>query len=433
MKKKILFSFLALAVAIAVIPMFAAFEAHVINVTAKIENALSVPLESLDFGTVFPQEELDKTFDVSLSESFQAEDRVDDIEYIIRQKPKCWNEDEADPQFGRVTEDAQDNYVCVDDGYVMLPLLCPYLSKHEITEDGQDTENDEGIKAFHGPIVGWTSQHTLLHQVAGKLIKSLGDLTDTWNIDLKAPCFGSHCAQDWADFVLGINDEATPEDYIQPVENEHKLFGCDLWLEVTGVSLPNGLVCGGPADVMSVLDRSLSIDAGELATMKTAAKAFVAALNPNGGPHMGQSSFAPSATLDLHLTNASSTIIAAIDALSTAGGSSTNLEDGILVATAELDDAHVHERPAVPDYMVIITDGAANDCNDPGCVPEDAAEAAADAAKAASIEIYVVGVGVSTSTATFLETKIASGSDHYFDAADFDQLEQILEDLVSCP
>src|SRR3989338_2228720 len=68
---------------------FSAFEAHVINVTARIENALSVPTEPIDFGTVFPQEELDATFPVVLSQSFLDEDRVDDVEYIIRQKPKC--------------------------------------------------------------------------------------------------------------------------------------------------------------------------------------------------------------------------------------------------------------------------------------------------------------------------------------------------------
>jgi hypothetical protein len=49
---------------------FSAFEAHVINVTAKIENALEVPVDEIDFGTVFAQERLDKVFTVSLSDAF---------------------------------------------------------------------------------------------------------------------------------------------------------------------------------------------------------------------------------------------------------------------------------------------------------------------------------------------------------------------------
>ena len=41
--KKILLSLGALAAVMIALPMFSAFEAHVINVTATIENALSVP------------------------------------------------------------------------------------------------------------------------------------------------------------------------------------------------------------------------------------------------------------------------------------------------------------------------------------------------------------------------------------------------------
>ena len=89
MTKKIILSFVAIAaVAVGVVGM-SAFEAHVINVTAKIENALSVPIDEIDFGTVFPQEQLDFPVEIALSDSFMAEDRVDDVKYMIRQKPKC--------------------------------------------------------------------------------------------------------------------------------------------------------------------------------------------------------------------------------------------------------------------------------------------------------------------------------------------------------
>jgi len=50
------------------------------------------------------------------------------------------------------------------------------------------------------------------------------------------PCFGGYCAQDWADFVHEFNSEANPDDYTQPIANEHKTFGCDLWVEVSGIS-----------------------------------------------------------------------------------------------------------------------------------------------------------------------------------------------------
>src|SRR3989344_8662517 len=110
MKKKIALGLVALVAVAGGVAGMSAFEAHVINVTAKIENALRVNTDPIDFGTVFPQEQLDKFFDVTLSASFIEEDRVDDVEYMIRQKPKCgWTTNDGeegpfgDTQTGEVT------------------------------------------------------------------------------------------------------------------------------------------------------------------------------------------------------------------------------------------------------------------------------------------------------------------------------------------
>lgn len=427
------------------LPLIAAFEAHVVNVTARIENALSVPLEHIGFGTVFPQEHLKKGLLVALSQSFIEEDRVDDVDYVIRQKPKCGITsqngevlDESATATGHVGLGPDDRIVIdcgepprpLSDGeqWGVLPSLCEYISK-EPDLDPQPG-NDGSLASFHEPFT-FIGRRLVWNDTLGHLAKSAQDIVDNWTIDLAVPCFGGHCGQDWADFVHGINATADPNQYIQPLENEHKVFGCDLWIEVGGISLP-GIGCNEELDLMLVLDRSLSIDATELATLKTAAHAFVDALAPDGGPHIGQASFAPSATLDLHLTGNETDIDNAIDALSTAGGTATNLEAGILTASGELDDLDPHERPGVPDFMVIITDGAPNTCNSGGCDPEDAAAAAADAAKLAGTEIFVVGVGTSTSTATFLRDEIASGADHYFDASNFDDLQAILEGIAQC-
>lgn len=237
-------------------PMFAAWEAHVVNVTATIENALTVPIETegLQFGTVFPQEKLDKTFDISLSNSFSQQSRVNEVIYTIRQKPKCVRNDNvtADlPQFGRVTESATTtgNFICEDAAnYHMLPLLCPFLSKHELSTDGNNNENDNplnqgqnGIGAFHGLPGPWTLQTTLSTAVFGQLDKSVGDNSDTWNIDLKVPCFKGMCAQDWPDFVRreSQNQNINVDAYKLDPGDEHKLFGCDLWVEVTDVDGAN--------------------------------------------------------------------------------------------------------------------------------------------------------------------------------------------------
>ncbi|MEK7519735.1 MAG: vWA domain-containing protein [Patescibacteria group bacterium] len=430
--KKVLLSLGAVAMVLVALPMFSAFEAHVINVTAKIENALSVPVSEIDFGTVFPQEKLDKQFDVSLSQSFKDEDRVDDVEYYIRQKPKCWDGNETTPTFGRVTEDAQGNFVCVDEGFTMLPILCPYLSKHELTTDGTQQENDTGINAFHGLPGSWTLATTLATQVTGRLAKSVQDFTDTWNVDLRVPCFGGHCAQDWDDFVQNSNPadlEIDPSAYIQPQENEHKLFGCDLWVEVYRISLAGGppIGCEDELDLMLVLDRSGSIGDTNMGVLQTAAKAFVDALGlGTPGPHAGMVSFASGASLDVHLTDDAVAVKAAIDLLVSSG--LTALGDGINTAKTELDnpgDGHDRLDAGSPDYMVIITDGAPN-------TGADSATAAA-AAKAAGITIYVVGVGTTGGTETFLRDTIATSPAHYFSIANYDDLQALLSGLVNCP
>ena len=437
MRKKIFLGFCALSTAVALVPLFAAFEAHVINVTATIENALNVPLNELTFGTVFPQEKLDQSFDVSLSQSFQGEGRVDDVTYVIRQKPKCGVlEPGTDPvaysAFLQVTDASDGTFVCPE-GSVELPLLCPYLSKHEITTDGQVLQNDPkpDLGPFHGPISDWTLQHSLVFQVAGKLIKSAGDLSDTWNIDLKVPCFTGNCAQDWEKFVHdnGEDGDETPADaYIQPKDREHQLFGCDLWLEVTGISLP-GLGCNEQLDLMLVLDRSGSIDSGELTTLKNAANAFITALAPStAGVHTGQSSFSTAGTLDLHLTDDATAAHAAVNALVSSGR--TNLYQGISLAKGELDDLHVpHERPGVKDVMIIITDGNPNEPTSEA-IARALAKSEADVARVAGIEIFVVGIGGDVDAA-YLQT-IADDPAHYFAAANFSDLQTILEGLTQC-
>ncbi|MEK7630859.1 MAG: vWA domain-containing protein [Patescibacteria group bacterium] len=465
MKRKILSGAVALAVGVAILPLFAAFEAHVINVTAKIENALNVPLGYLDFGTVFPQEHLDKSLDINLSQSFLDENRVDDVSYIIRQKPKCAITTLGGTSFDATLDQDGKNHLYTGTGHVVvgdnpatdavetswvncgpaprelaqgetwgaLPMLCPYISKHPDGKDDQDATNTVGalndghMDSFHKP---WSiiENGIVWNDTKGHLAKSQKDTKDLWTIDLAVPCFGGYCAQDWEEFVHGINPDANPAAYTQPIANEHKIFGCDLWVEVTGISLP-GLGCNKKIDLMLVVDRSGSIGSTNMAAVRTALKAFVDALVlALDGPHAGQSSFASLGTLDQVLTDDEVLVKAAIDTLVSSG--STNMTAGINEAKLELES--IRDRADAPDFMVIVTDGIPNVCADGSCSAGEAdaeALAAATAAKAAGIEIYVVGVG-SGVDADYLKT-IASGEDHYF-AGDFGTLNTTLADIVNC-
>src|SRR3989338_5643579 len=219
--KKILMGLAATGTAIAMVPLFAAFEAHVINVTARIENALQVSTKAIEFGTVFPQEELDQQFEVELSDSFLSEDRVDDVRYFIRQKPKCGvttNNGEVligPTATGHVIVDPQDpNGYHVDCGpdprprdstgqpqppgsnWGVLPSLCPYLSKHPIPDSPIDPPNDGSLDAFHQPFTIDQNGNIVWNDVRGYLAKSARDILDILNIYLKVPCFCGYCAQD---------------------------------------------------------------------------------------------------------------------------------------------------------------------------------------------------------------------------------------------
>lgn len=190
-----------------------------------------------------------------------------------------------------------------------------------------------------------------------------------------------------------------------------------------------GFGCTEKADVMLVIDRSGSIDNTELATMKTAANAFIDALAPSAaGVHIGLVSFSSSATLNHHLSDDGTSVKTAMDALLLVGGT-TNLADGISTADAELTG--VNDRGDAPNIMVVITDGVPNVGSPDG---ETAGTNAANTAKGNGAEIFVVGVGTTGSTATYLENNIASTDppEHYFDAANFTSLSTILAGIAAC-
>ncbi len=193
---------------------------------------------------------------------------------------------------------------------------------------------------------------------------------------------------------------------------------------------PTPQACIDDADVMLVLDRSGSINSTELASLKTAASDFVTSLNPSlAGAHIGQASFATTASLDSHLTDNAATVLAAINGLS--NGGFTNLYSGLLTAETELanpGDGHDRSDLTSPDYYVVITDGNPN-----RPLPADGADDLA-ASKASDIiagdgTIYVVGVGADVD-ATYLQNEIASEPGNYFSAENYEDLSSILQGIV---
>ncbi|TSC69983.1 MAG: hypothetical protein G01um101470_913, partial [Parcubacteria group bacterium Gr01-1014_70] len=100
-----------------------------------------------------------------------------------------------------------------------------------------EPDNDGSTPSFHEP---WhfEGRELVWLDTPGRLAKSDNDYDDLWTIDLAVPCFGGFCAQDWEDFVHTVSGSSTLDAslYTQPIQNEHKIFGCDLWVEVSEVS-----------------------------------------------------------------------------------------------------------------------------------------------------------------------------------------------------
>ena len=227
--KKVLLSFAAVALVVASVPLFAAFEAHVINVTAHIENALNTHGGPIDFGTVFPQEYLERNFTVFLSDSFMSQERVHDVSYVIKQKPKClcdrWIDLKIDgptpPPICPEGQYAPVHYATHEcpEGYTEMLSLCPYLSKLPVN----DEPGDVGIPSYFVPDPsGGSCQEVTDPEHAMGLLSLFNDNIDEWTVDLKVPPVDGYVGQDWP---LGC-----------PTLSADSLdYGCDLWIEVTDI------------------------------------------------------------------------------------------------------------------------------------------------------------------------------------------------------
>ena len=316
MAKKILIGLAGMLVVVAGVAALSAYEAHVINVTAHIENALSVPTEPIVFGTVFPQEMVTEDFTMGLSASFLAQNRVDTVEYKIVQKPKCIcdSTEYTNKELCPVGKYAPVDYatdVCPTK-YHQMESLCPFLSK---TDADPDDNNDTSHPSYYiedaagdhclqptridrtqegfgdGGWAGWSCPAGMIaisggidsstnpvggHGVAapgapavdtynypvyphytfpagetgyvvhdlvdglgntikfhvdclpivpdasGKLVKG-ADISDSWTVDLKVPPVAGYVGQDWP-----AGCPTVPTNDVD--------YGCDLWIEVTGIS-----------------------------------------------------------------------------------------------------------------------------------------------------------------------------------------------------
>jgi hypothetical protein len=131
--KKAILIVAALMLVISGVAAVSAYEAHVVNVKAKVENALEVVIPGateLDFGTVFPEEWLTKHFTVQFSSSWGEQTRVNAVDFQVWAECKLeddmGNEDPADDVYYPWLGEALYVKLNGDEGYVgPAPAACP--------------------------------------------------------------------------------------------------------------------------------------------------------------------------------------------------------------------------------------------------------------------------------------------------------------------
>lgn len=171
--------------------------------------------------------------------------------------------------------------------------------------------------------------------------------------------------------------------------------------------------CG--LDLVLILDSSGSIDNTELTTMKNAFKGFVDILLPATPTEIAVVDFDSNARLETDFTDDIYLIEYAIDSPTSGGG--TNWEAALYMAGSLYDN-----RPDKEDLFILASDGVPNPDSLPGAISE------ANYIKSLGIRIITIGIGDGID----MDNMIAiSSADAYYEAADFDVLEDTLSEIAT--
>ena len=187
------------------------------------------------------------------------------------------------------------------------------------------------------------------------------------------------------------------------------------------------------ADLVLVFDNSISVSDIELADLKIAANTIVDRFKLDktaGRIRIGATRFAGSSAplvnmTDVDLHSVDEPLHDGINSLSWFGGLflgfGTNILDAINGGAAQFSTG-LGDRPAVPNLMIIITDGNDNDGN----TLQDLAGASA----ASGVEIFAVGVGSDVSISTLDAIATDPDSDHVFFTDDYADLLSLVDTIV---
>lgn len=225
--KKAILVVAALLMVVSGIAAVSAYEAHLINVTAHVENALTVDTTAIDFGTVFPEEWLIEERDIALSDSAnltlgEGAGALTSVSYEIWAEYKFDDEDPVDmlPDYDPLI-DGKDYYKWLGDWLWV----------------GIDATTPSGSSMAGWTQVGAAPDPATAMAVATGLTGTLTDDTpQTLGVMLLAPCFHGYYNED-----TDVKPDwwPTPDTAAWPLLDQGLHAGCDLGIDlkiqVTGI------------------------------------------------------------------------------------------------------------------------------------------------------------------------------------------------------
>jgi hypothetical protein len=227
--KKVLLLVSALLIVFSGVAAVSAYEGHLVNIKAHVENAIGVETYELDLGTYFPQERVQNTLAIGLSESFLAQDRVSTVDYKL-----CW---ELKPIPAELSAN-----VCDPDGDGYYSPLNPYLTvEMDDANDDIDAAMVPQVPADNTTAVCFGTGRMWRSDVAGQ-----GDDCDVIHLIFNAPVFEGYYNEitdvppaNWVFAMVPEEDYCLEEETICDgsvnVTVPHADLGIDLKIQVTSI------------------------------------------------------------------------------------------------------------------------------------------------------------------------------------------------------
>ena len=351
--------------------LFTAFFQDSISKANANLKPIIVSLLHLDFGLVFPGEQLQKTFIVSYSGSGNGD-------YTIVEKYKPFDPIDSDY--------CQENY---EDKERCYKYLCPYMD--EYSEEG---EGDVVNSASVGP----------------------DDLSDVWIVSLNTPAILGNVAQDHTGGIV----------------TENGIYGCDLSFNVEEQICQNDV---DVVLIMDRSGSMAWDSPSRLSRAKDAANSFLGNLGANDQSALVSYASGASTDKELDNNHIDDLPVfstkVAVNALAAVGG--TNIGEAIDFANQELGSNRVN--PQAVRAAILLTDGRPTcPVIHPGypiCgYIEDAGDItyAEDKAAEADYKIFTIGLGSDVNEIMLQNIAAMTGAEYYF-APDGDDLEGIYDQI----